>query len=230
MHNDLRYPRSDTRSSVLIWDGHPPRYNDTFTRACNVHGRIHRHQVHTCTHIHISTCGRVREVSGRVFARLEVRSIRWRFSHLLAKWSVYPSASFCSYTNLNYVERARGAGEREACAEHEEAWRKKKRWERTEAARLLFFSASYPASSLHARRSEGCARSEAVREGARAGGESELRSIRGWRPHASSGIDHDHARHRYVSSPSRSLSKRSISPAESHSREEQGERLTLRNP
>ncbi|XP_039307583.1 homeobox protein orthopedia isoform X2 [Solenopsis invicta] len=40
-------------------------------------------------------------------------------------------------------ERARGAGEREACAEHEEARRKEKRWEKTEAARLLFFSASY---------------------------------------------------------------------------------------
>jgi len=88
--------------------------------------------------------GRVRGVLRRVFARLEVRSTRWRFSHLLAKWSVHPSASFCSYTNLNYVERARGAGEREACAEHEEARRKEKRWEKTEAARLLFFSASYP--------------------------------------------------------------------------------------
>lgn len=93
--------------------------------------------------MHISTCGRMRGVSRHVFARLEVQSIRWRFSHLLAKWSVYPSASFCSYTNLNYVERARGAGEREACAEHEEARRKEKRWEKTEAARLLFFSASY---------------------------------------------------------------------------------------
>ncbi|TGZ47399.1 Homeobox protein orthopedia [Temnothorax longispinosus] len=40
-------------------------------------------------------------------------------------------------------QRARGAGEREACAEHEEARRKEKRWEKTEAARLLFFSASY---------------------------------------------------------------------------------------
>nr|XP_012217629.1 PREDICTED: homeobox protein orthopedia isoform X2 [Linepithema humile] len=39
-------------------------------------------------------------------------------------------------------ERARGAGEREACVEHEEARWKEKKWKKTEAARLLF-SASY---------------------------------------------------------------------------------------
>lgn len=146
--------------------------------------------------------------------------IRWRFSHLLAKWSVHPSASFCSYTNLNYVDRARGAGEREACAEHEEARQKEKRREKTEAACLLFFSAFLPISSPLARRSEGCTRSEAVREGARrAGCESGLRSVSGWWPHASSGTDHDYARRRYVSSLSCSLWNVSFCSVKNHSRD-----------
>jgi len=104
---------------------------------------MYGHEVYICTYVYayIYLQTSMYWVLRRMFARLEVRSIRWRFSHLLAKWSVHPSASFCSYTNLNYVERARGAGEREACAEHEEARQKEKRREKTEAACLLFFSA-----------------------------------------------------------------------------------------
>lgn len=147
MHNDARASRDLTHGVVWAYWSEM----DTL-RATTIHSRMYT----TCTvsHAHIDTYEMYaytrtlrtsveRRVSRHVFARLEVESIRWRFSHLLAKWSVHPSASFCSYTNLNYVERARGAGEREACAEHEEARRKEKRWEKTEAARLLFFSASY---------------------------------------------------------------------------------------
>jgi len=168
-----------------------------------------RTQAHACvgTHARTRTCTRVpARARARVcawdacvFGRLEAR-VRWRFSHLLAKWPVRPSAGFCSYTNLNYVERARGAGEREACVEHEEeARRKEKKWKKTEAARLLFFCPAPSPVLLHARRSEGCARSEAVREGARrAGSESGLRSVRGWWSGASSGADYDYAWHRWV--------------------------------
>lgn len=187
-------PRRNGRTAIR--DGQPAEVVSTRNACPRVNVPKHMHvciHTHTHTQLYARTCARVCAWDACVLGRLEAR-VRWRFSHLLAKWPVLPSAGFCSYTNLNYVERARGAGEREACVEHEEeARQKEKKWKKTEAARLLFFCPA-PSPLLHARRSQGCARSEAVREGARrAGSESGLRSVRGWWPGASSGADHDYA-------------------------------------